>query len=395
MLSKPDAPMKDTAGKDLSPEDETKLLQAQSDPVKGYTNVAPAVTTEEAPEQPEDKQVEKPPAKAPEKKAPEQTEDKPEASKKPETPAETPGQKEEPKDDVFDRLERELLKPEGQEDLRGFNRREVAYYHQMKRDRKDRQEAEAELDVQKLQNERLKRALPPEAQDVLAEIEQKDQSDFMTPQEVAAAIKRDRAARAKQEPAPTPDPSKVNPQQQFYLQQCDTACRTAHPDDYDIVMELLPELVNNNPALLAQMDQDAVAGKNPAETAYQAMKAHPDFEKLLPLGEIRWKAVTSVRAHTNGDPSPAPASTPTTKPPAAPAEASVTAEQAAQAQAALESNTSKTRTTAHASGTQDSLPGELSAEDIINMPDAEFRALPRKERMYYLQRFGSAPNMAV
>ena len=52
-----------------------------------------------------------------------------------------------PEPDTLEKLERELQKPEGKADLSKFSPREKAYFHQMQRDRRAKQKAEAERDV--------------------------------------------------------------------------------------------------------------------------------------------------------------------------------------------------------------------------------------------------------
>ena len=106
-------------------EEETKMLMDDDSLPEGYANVVPEAALEEPPEK-------KPEEKETVKKEPEPVKEEPKGAPEPE--------------DHFVKIERELQKPEGKENLTNFTPREKAYFSQMRRDRKTRQIAEEDRD---------------------------------------------------------------------------------------------------------------------------------------------------------------------------------------------------------------------------------------------------------
>jgi hypothetical protein len=87
--------------------------------------------------------------------------------------------------DPLVRIEREMQKPEGQEDLSGFTSREKAYFWRMRKDRKDRQKAEEERDAALFREVKRKKEdggedREPKEVDPLEELKSKKADDFMT-----------------------------------------------------------------------------------------------------------------------------------------------------------------------------------------------------------------------
>lgn len=269
-------------------------------------------------------------------------------------------------DDTFSKLERELVKPEGKENLEDFSPREKAYFHQMRRDRKARQRAEEERDAALFRETKAKEPPPVDP------LEGKDDDDILSVKEARALL-----ANNKKD---APPPAQPNLQALRYLQMCEKESRSAH-DDFDAVMELSDELVAGDAQALKEISEATQRGENPAEAMYAAVKRHKEFETLLPAAELRAKAKKTSAAPPSASTPSAPAATPTPE-----EQAKVT--QAKQAEAALEKNANQTRTTAHVSAREGKPAEELTLEEISSMRDSEFSKLPKHVRQRYLKQYG-------
>ena len=288
---------------------------------------------------------------------------------------------EEPKLDI-ERLETELSKPEGQENLEGLTKREAAYFWSMRRDRRARQKAEEERDAalfREIQRKNQDAAAGKKAdeaaeEDPLKDLRDKDQDDFMT---VADAITI--LDKALKKPAPAADAGAgkaVNPVQMKYLEFCDKEARSTHQEDYDAVMELASELVNSNPEYVKEVGQAIAKGENPAEKTYQLIKQDPAFSKLFPAAEIRFKARKASQKQADKTP-----------------EELRKEQEAKAAEEALEKNKNKTKTTGHAGGEsgaadESSKVDGYTVVDIMKMSDLAFAKLPKKTRDKFLQLYG-------
>ena len=271
-------------------------------------------------------------------------------------------------DDTFIKLERELAKPEGKEDLSSFSAREKAYFHQMRRDRKARQKAEEERDGAVF---KLNKALnpPPPPPDPL---EGMSDDDVLLVKDV-----REKLAKAPK-PVPQQDQQANEPtaQAKRYLIMCEKEARAAHPEDFDAVMDLSDDLLTGDATALVDLSEATKRGENPAEAMYERIKKHKDFETLLPAAQVR------VQARKQPAATPASPSAPATPTP----EDKAKLDAAKAAEKALESN--KTKTTAHVSAREGKPAEELTLEEISNMSDLTFAKLPRHVRQRYLKQFG-------
>jgi len=306
------------------------------------------------------------------------------AEKKEETkPAE--GAKPTPEDDAKDpfiKIERELSKPEGQEDLKDFTGREKAYYYQMRRDRKARQKAEEDRDAALFRENQLKSKVPeekkPEPVDPLAELKKKDPTDFVAVADVLKIVESivNKQPEPKKEDAPA---AKSDPVRMGYLKMCEEKARVAHPEDYDAVMELTEDIMMTNEKYLIEVATAMNAGENPAIKSYELIKADPEFAKLFPAAEARVKgraAAGKKPEEKKEDPKPAGKT-----------QAEIDKEKKAlAAQEAFEKNQNKTKTTGNLSSGTEAEDGEPSMEEIAKMSDKEFRKLPKKTRQKYLER---------
>lgn len=363
------------AARDMSKAEVQEMMESMPPP-EGYAK-APAETEEEPEEDEAAAAAEKPKAKE-EKKA----------EAKPEEKVEKPTE-----DDVFLKLETELNKPEGKEDLSKFSPREKAYFYQMRRDRKSRQKAEQDRDqalfkLSKVQKEPEKTA--EKVEDPLAILKDKDPNDFLTVEEVRnlfTKMQPPKPATETKEPAEQSNEQSKGLQYR-YLQMCEKEARAEHPDDFDAVMELTSELLENNQPALTLLSERVRDGENPAIVMYELIKDHKDFETLYPAAETRIKARAAAKAKpqeksTEDKPKEKVSEQKSPDPAQAKKEAD-----ANRAQEALEKNSARPKTTAHAPSREGKPVGEMTMEQIASMSDLEFAKLPKKVRETYLEKFG-------
>ena len=372
-----------TKGETLSPE-ETKFVMAQPPETTGLSNKeadedeqgeidwGKAEDLEKKEEAKDEKKEEAPKEKEPEKK--------PEEAKK-EEKIEPPKEEEDNLVD-FAKIERELAKPEGQEDLSAFKKKEASFFYQLRNERKARKKAEEERDaarfreVQRQQTEKAKEPEEKKEEDPLAELKARDPEDFMTVKEVVTVLEKvnkPKKEEVKKEEVKEQKPP-VDPFRLAALRLWESEAKKSH-DDFDAVMELHEELLSKDEKNLPQIAQAIVEGKNPAETAYQLIKSHPDFAKLFPAAEIRVKARQEAQS----------------KPPEKTPEQLKKEQEAKAAEEALEKNKEKTKTTGHASGEAKGSEGTIdgvTVDDIMKMSDLEFSRLPKKTREAFLQKYG-------
>ena len=358
----------------LSKEEETAVLQSDSNPAEGYSRISDSVI-ESMPIEDFDKESEKKEVKKdalPKEDAPAGEVDKKEPDK--DKGVSSDG---ESSDDVFVKLERELAKPEGKEDLKGWSDREKAYFHQMRRDRKSRQKAEADLDIERREKLRLKKeveAKPKQEEDPLSELKKKNPTDYMTVAEVVALTEK----LNKKEDKKTEEviDRNVDPKQMRYLKMCEKEARETHPEDFDAVMELTEDIINNNPQHLTEVAKALYAGENPALREYELIKADPEFADLFVVAKTKIEA-----KQTKKDPKEEIKKDPPKK-----TEADVEKEKkATEAQEALEKNKSKPKTTGSIDSSSDT-DDEPSFDALSKLSDREFAKLPKKVRARYLRQ---------
>lgn len=372
-----------TAGKELSAEETTAVLQEESAPA-GYKE--PIVISEETTVGTED---------APEESA----EDKAKAAtaaadkkKKDDDAAAAKALAEDPMRVYMTKLETELAKPEGTENLEGWSAMEKAYFHQMKRDRKAKQQAETDRDTARFNETKLKKqledakpaALAPAAKKAPKDIiKDKDPSDFLTVaevREILAAYEPDPNAPAAK--APASESKEPDPVFTRYLHLSDAEARAAHPEDYDAVMELSKEIIDVNSEYLNQVADAVKKAENPAEKMYALIKADPAFEKLFPVAKVKADAKKKAAQPAR------PAASVVPEKPAKTAEEIAKENKALQEQKKLEQSTAKTKTTADVETSSDTPVDDMTLEQYLAMSDREFQKLPKKKRESLLQKFG-------
>lgn len=276
------------------------------------------------------------------------------------------------KEDFFDKMERELVKDEGKEDLTSFTAREKAYYHQMRRDRKQRQKAESERDEALFREMKLKKEkeVKPEVVEDDDPFKDRADDDLMTVEDMKKLLKKTKKEEPKVEVVQQEKIIDItNPTTKKFLDLCDKEARQTH-QDYDEVIDLANEIISNNSKYQEDLANCFYRGENPALRMYELIKSDAEFDKLYPVAQTR------VKARKGKTDKPAPA-------------VDVAKEKKAQeAQEALEKNKTKVKTSAHAVGSEEGQSGELTIEEINKMSSREFAKLPKKTRDKILLEFG-------
>lgn len=305
--------------------------------------------------------------------------------------------KEEVKEDWFDKAERELAKPDGQEDLKDFSSREKAYFHQMKRDRKLRQEADAQKDAALFREIQLKKKIDElsKKEEVIEDnlddiLKDRDPEDLLTVADLKKIdeLKKLKSKRKELESqvkdvkevkkeeididklGPVIDVS--NPIVKKHLDLCEKEAKSSY-SDYEEVMELAQDIIAVNPAYQKRIAESYHNGENPAIAIYDLIKKDAEFDRLFPVAQTRVKARKGINGNRTDKVDLVDADK---------------AKKAKEAQEALEKNKDRVRTSAHAGGSENKNIGEITLEEISRMGDREFAKLPKKKRDEYLRLFG-------
>lgn len=288
--------------------------------------------------------------------------------------------KEQDENDPFLKIEKEMAKPEGRRDFTGWTPREKAYFHQMEKDRKARQQAQEDRDAalfREIKSKQTKKADEEVvAEDPLAELKKKDPEDYMNVGEVVKILEKVITAKPKtdEKPAQGFPPAFVK-----LMELSDKEAKANHPEDYDAVMELTEDLINNNPAYLKQIHDGIIKGDNPAEITYKLIKDDPQFATLFPAAQTRALA-KQKKVDKPGGPAKSPEDLKKEK-------------EAQAAQDKLKENQNKKKTTVHAGGEGGQEEGDTidgySIQDIYNMSDLTFAKLPKSTRDKFLEKYGA------
>lgn len=269
----------------------------------------------------------------------------------------------------------ELEKPAGQEDLKDFTPREKGYFYEMRRLRTRAQNAEGERDGLKFKE--IKRKAQEEASK--KEAKEKEDEDIFKGREddeylsIADAKKLvDKVkGKPKENVAETDAQAGVKVMQKNYLAMCDKEAREQFSDDYDEVIEAGRTIIENNEEYKKQVAAAIVQGQNPGVIAYNLCKADPKFKDELPKAEARLKAKGFTREKKEEGKK----------------ESEKKEDPAKAAEKKIEENQKKVKTSGHYSTGSDSAE-DMTAEQFYAMSDQEFQAIPKQKRDALLKRFG-------
>ncbi len=281
------------------------------------------------------------------------------------------------KDDHMARLQAELAKPDGQENLKGWTTAETAYFWEMKRERKRAQEAQAEADVlkrEKLQRQQADKKAKDEAaaKEVTDVLKDKDPEDTVKVKDIQKILEGQKKTAKDTDAAPA-RPHIPKALIESKLRSDDKIAREEIGEDYDVTVECADEIISNNPAYLEQMQNALLKGENTARLAYTLIKSDPEYAKVLPIAQARLTAAGLGKKTSEGKKTPGEKEPDT---------------EALAAQQALEDNGKKSKTSAHTTS-EEATPaktyGGHTADQLMNMSDREFSRVEKKYRDAFLK----------
>jgi hypothetical protein len=318
--------------------------------------------------------IKKPGRKKSEQREPEPPEDKGDdtetevpSDKKEDKPAETaegaPAKPAEKPADLSTKIEEELAKPEGAEDLKGFSERERGIFWELRKERLKRQILEKDND--ELRFERMKRekaAEPPappahEPVKVTDPLADREDDDLLT---VADAKKL--LTSIPKEPAPAYKPLMTPEEVRTQKVEAELILTKQGVSDFLEVLDYADIAIGTDPGAAAYLRKVKENGRNVALAAYNLIKSSP-----------RWSVIEKDIAERKGKQAPQKPSDENRK----------RAEK-------IEENEGKVRTTG--GGGNPPVSDEFTLEEIRSMSPKEFGQLPAKTRKAILERFGSGPN---
>jgi len=228
-------------------------------------------------------------------------EKKAEEKKKAEEDAGEEGDKTE---NLKDKIEKEMDKPEGQEDLEGFSEREKGLFWEMRAERKKRQAAQEETDGLKFQRIKEKKAAEEAAKAAEADGEGKaelekllegEDDDFVSKadlKKVLESISKKPAKKADD----TAEAAAAYSARKEFVTISERGARDIveqrrikgdNAPDYDKVMELAEDIVEGNKEYLEQVEAAYKAGKNPALITYDLVIKDRRFSTLYKGTDVK------------------------------------------------------------------------------------------------------------
>ena len=258
-------------------------------------------------------------------------------------------------------LETELAKPLGTEDLKGFNKKEQAYFWQMRRDRQARQKAEMERD--ELRFAEAKRKAIEDAKEKTVETDTThDPDDFVT----YGDLNKLKEPRKDAKTEPNADVA----WRQRYLNMCEGVAKDKF-EDYTEVIECTDSIIATSPVYQKQVIESMSRGENPAIFMYHLIKSDTEFDKAINIARARLEA-KGVK----------------TKPKEEEKTDAAKIEKAKEVEEKIEKNANKPKTSGHHSGSEAETDKFPSLDSISEMSDDEFAAMPKKKRDAILKKYG-------
>lgn len=266
--------------------------------------------------------------------------------------------------DLRKKLEAELDKPYGEEDLSDYSSRERALFFEMRRERRKRQETQEELDLFKFRDLKKKAETLDDSKEEKDSTKQepddlfsgRDEEEFLT----VGDVKKILAKQSKDPISKDVTPEVKKHLQGLHEQNMKLLQKTwflegqqKHPSDFMDVLDLASDLLDGDKKAEEEIQETAKRGGNPALTTYNLVKAHPKFkEKANPKEEVvesdddQGRDITEQRAKK------------------------------------IEANSKKPRTTGAGGGSPSS---EYSLEELVNMSDEDFSKISPEKRKKLLQ----------
>lgn len=282
-------------------------------------------------------------------------------------------------EELREEMNNELSKPPS-ERRKDYSKRERAYFHEVKTERKKRQRIEKENETLKFKL--MQRDAKAQIKDTEPDEDKKEDTDvdpdgFITQKEAKELIEKT-AGKVNQ-----PDQTKTAYNRNFnaYLNICKREGLREY-EDFEEVMECYDKIVANDPVYLDRLGRIIEDGENCLVEAYKIIKADPEF------GEVIVEAREKLRKRT-----PTSAKKPEPKPSKEQKEKEEDADPkknaAEKKEKKIEENLSKIKTSSSFPGGAGGADGaEITLADISRMTQEDFDALPKATRDKLVRRFG-------
>lgn len=268
-------------------------------------------------------------------------------------------------DSFYGKVEKDLALSDKDVNLEGYSEREKGLYWALRKERKDRQQAEADRDAERF--DRIKRDKIAAEQAKKAKEEEPDEDDeaFLTKGELKKREREKEEARQAEEAANT---RKVILRTQGIAAHGIVEARKVKGEelpDYDKTMAIGEVLVQDNPEMIKKIQDAWADGKNAALVTYDIVRNDPRFKSLYNPGEA-----------------PKPAEKKEEKPPEKKDEGKENLKK-------IDENTKKPKTSGAegGAGAQGDY-GEYTFDQLVKMSTSDFRKVPKGIREKFLKDVG-------
>lgn len=271
-------------------------------------------------------------------------------------------------------IEAEAEKPIDQAKIEDYSPSERALFFELKKERRKRQDAQAEADTLKFQRAKEEERKRIEREKAELEEEEdpfdgKDEDDILTVADVKKLIARNKAKASKPAEKLEDIPDEVQKranlmQERLWLYEA----KDEHPDVGEITA-YADDLLRGDKEAEAEVADVVRRGGNAVLAIYNLIKTHPNFPEIE--AKIKAKA---------GKPAEAAPAKKEEKP-----SAEETAKTNKERAERIEKNKEKPKTTG-AGGGSAAVTGEYTIQELLDMPEKEFARLPKDKRDRILQQ---------
>lgn len=339
-------------GETLTPEEEKKIMTDDGE-VEEETTIDPdekvisTVDKPEAKEEEDDGEDAEPSEKKPEEKPSEKdSEATPEKTEEEAAPAAKEA-------DRKQQIEAEAEKPLDEADLGNYTPRERALFFELRKERRQRQEAQREADTFRFQ--KAKEEAKPEP--ISDPFDGMEEDDLLTVGQIKKVLD---TVKPKEKPEPGKGVSQGDITQKLVMDNWILRGSIKHPDLPE-VLKYADELLKGDIAAIDEVSDVIKKGGNAAVATYNLIKAHP-----------KWLEIEAKQKGGTVEPEPAKDDN-----------ARINKDRAQR----IEDNKKKTVTTGGSGGGAPKSQ-EYSYQELLSMPDEDFAALPKAKRDKILEALG-------
>lgn len=275
---------------------------------------------------------------------------------------ETPAGEEnkEPTEERKEEIKKESEKSLVEANLEKYTSRERALFFDLRKERRKRQDTQAQLDTLKFQN--LKKQIKDELGENISNkkleelLKDKEDDDVVTIQEIREVLEKEKKSKPEEkvEEKQTSSDSKI--QAQLWIMQGE---KKTNDDDFEKVVDLAGELLSDDKDSIAEINEAIVKGDNPAIVTYKLVKNHPKFQEVSKRLGIGKKPEDEKKEDKKTN---------------------------EERKTRIETNNKKTVTTGSPGGSAPA--GEYSMQELVDMPDEDYAKLSPEKREQILKMVG-------